>query len=60
MGIQLLSVRPELVEGRAAIFSHTLSVQPSGIIRFPQSMVARELKKQMELDSSRLKDLLKV
>lgn len=36
-----------------------LNVQPTGIIRFTQSMVARELKKQIEMDSSRLRDLLR-
>jgi uncharacterized membrane protein len=35
-----------------------LKVTPTGIIRFTQSMVARELRQQMEADSNRLKALL--
>lgn len=35
-----------------------LKVTPTGIIRFTQSMVARELRQQMEADSIRLKALL--
>jgi uncharacterized membrane protein len=48
----------EPVDGGTQV-TFLLRVQPSGIIRFTQSMVARELKKQLELDSVRLKDLLK-
>ncbi|MBI2231715.1 MAG: hypothetical protein HYU46_21775 [Deltaproteobacteria bacterium] len=48
----------EPVDGGTKV-TFLLSVQPRGIIRFTQSMVARELKKQMEMDSSRLRDLLK-
>lgn len=47
----------EPVDGGTRV-SFFLSVQPSGVLRFTQSMVARELKKQMETDSCRLKDLL--
>ena len=49
----------ESVDGGTKV-TFFLRVQPRGVLMFTQSLVARELKKQMEMDSSRLQDLLKI